>query len=59
MMPVNRTDTAIQPGSTVTLDLAPSVVFVAMNATATLATLRHPCGATITVPTWRVRLMAR
>jgi len=32
MMPVNRTDTAIQPGSLVTLDLAPSVVFVAVNA---------------------------
>ena len=53
-----RADETVQPGSLVRLDLAPFVVFVAVKVTTRVVTLRHPCGAPITVPMWRVRMVA-
>lgn len=48
----------IATGSLVQLDLVPFVVFVAKETTTRTVTLRHPNGAPLTVPVWRVRQIA-
>lgn len=58
MIPLERAWAPLQRGSLAILDIAPRVPFVAVEVTTARVTLRHPSGAPITVPSWRVRRMA-
>lgn len=58
MMAPIRTEAPIQVGALVQLDLAPHVIFIAAKVTNCTVKLRHPNGAPLIVPVWRVRQVA-